>query len=234
MDDIIEQSDNNNKTELVDSVSSSLSSSASSYETSDTEDSDDEGPSKWQHWKKWEGPWYKKGKMDRTPIPRCGKKISLVSATSDEPIEISIEAIMNSTTLQNMLNDFSNETNTPIPIMNTSTDILIRVVKYLEYLYDFPKDEEWDINVKQEFSEWEETFIDVDHIILNDLCLTSNFLDIKPLLKLSCRGIAKILEKIPPEKMGKMCQELFGTANDIPEDEYKQMMEANEKYFGDQ
>jgi len=216
-------------------LSSSSEESISSISSSSSSDSDeDTGPSKWQHWKRWEGPWYKKGQMEKIIIPRSGKKILLLPSDNPNPNEISIEAVANSSTIQNMLDDLGNESNVPIPLVNTSGNILILVIKYLEYLYDFPKDEEWDINTKQEFTEWEKEFIDVDHIILNDLCLTANFLDIKPLLKLSCNGIAKILEKIPPENMGKVCQVMFGTANDIPEDEYKQMIQDHKKYFGDQ
>ena len=216
-------------------LSSSSEESISSISSSSSSDSDeDTGPSKWQHWKRWEGPWYKKGQMEKIIIPRSGKKILLLPSDNPNPNEISIEAVANSSTIQNMLDDLGNESNVPIPLVNTTNNILILVIKYLEYLYDFPKDEEWDINTKQEFTEWEKEFIDVDHIILNDLCLTANFLDIKPLLKLSCNGIAKILEKIPPENMGKVCQVMFGTANDIPEDEYKQMIQDHKKYFGDQ
>jgi len=216
-------------------LSSSSEESISSISSSSSSDSDeDTGPSKWQHWKRWEGPWYKKGQMEKIIIPRSGKKILLLPSDNPNPNEISIEAVANSSTIQNMLDDLGNESNVPIPLVNTSGNILVLVIKYLEYLYDFPKDEEWDINTKQEFTEWEKEFIDVDHIILNDLCLTANFLDIKPLLKLSCNGIAKILEKIPPENMGKVCQVMFGTANDIPEDEYKQMIQDHKKYFGDQ
>lgn len=221
----------------MDKIKSSSSSeeSLSSESSSDSTSSDsDTGPSKWQHWKRWEGPWYKKGQMEQIIVVRSGKKIMLLPCDSDNPNEVSIEAITNSSTIHNMLDDLGTEMNMPIPLTNTTSNILTLVVQYLEYLYDFPKISDWDINTKQEFTQWEKEFIDVDHVTLNDLCLTANFLDIKPLLKLSCNGIAKILEKIPPEKMGKVCQEMFGTANDIPEDECKQMMEDHEKYFGDQ
>lgn len=219
----------------ADSLSSEASSESESELSELSEDSkssdDDTGPSKWQHWKRWQGPWHKK---DMTPILRKGLMINLISCDSEIPISISIEAVALSSTIQNMLNDLEMDTTTPIPITNTSYKITQKIAEYLEYLYDNPKDDDWDINTPQEFTDWELEFGDVDHVTLDNLCLTANYLDIKPLLKLCCKKIAQILEKIPPKEMGIRCAELFGTANDIPENEYNKMLEEHEKYFGDQ
>jgi hypothetical protein len=238
------------------SSSSSCSSDSSSETDSSDSDSDDEGPSRWQHWKRWEGPWYKKNK-NNIIVPRTGEKVNLLSCDSDVPIEISIEAVMGSSFIYNMLNDLGMDSNVPIPIVNTTSEIIKYIVEYLEYLYDNPKPEEWDINEKQIFTEWEENYIlmvheklDITNLATNyndikislqlyckkldNLCITANFLDIKPLLKLCTCKFAKILEQIPPKHMGLWCQELFGTANDHSPEEYEKMIEEHEKYFGDQ
>ena len=190
-------------------------------------------------------------------VPRTGEKVKLMPWDNTIPIEISIEAVTASSTINNMLCDLDATTEFPIPILNTTTEIVKKIVIYLEYLYDNPKNEEWNINEKQTFTEWEEDFILLDHekldienlatiyndiklslklycVNLDNLCITANFLDIKPLLKLCAYKFAKILEQIPPKYMGLWCQELFGTANDHPESEYQKMMEEHEKYFGDQ
>jgi S-phase kinase-associated protein 1 len=220
---------------LSSSSSTSSTASSSSSSSEDSSDSDvDQGPSRWQHWEKWQGPWYKKNMLNNKIIPRSGKTVNLLPCDSDNTISISMEAVALSPTIQNMINDFGTDNTSPIPLVEITTITAKKIVEYLEYLYDNPKNTDWNINTKQEFSDWEKQFREVDYNLLDDLCLASNFLDIKPLLKLCCNRIAMILENIEPENMGHTCAELFGTANDIPEDEYKQMMEDHDKYFTSQ
>lgn len=257
--DVDSKSEHDSKSD-TESSSTETSESSSIVDSSDTSDSDgsgDDGPSKWQHWDRWQGPWYKKDKMNKTIIPRSGTKINLVPSDNTEPIEISKEVITLSSTINNMLQDFTTDVTTPIPLFNVPSETAKKIVEYLEYLYDNPKNEEWDMNEKQSSTDWEEKFIllecedfDIFNLVknyqdiklnlklycskLDSLCLAANFLDIKPLLKLCVNRFAKILEQIPPEHMGPWCQELFGTANDHIEEDYKTMMETHEKYFGDQ
>ena len=204
---------------LIDSISSDSESSESS-------DSTDNGPSKWQHWDRWQGPWYN-NQIEKVVVPKTGKTISIKSCDSEKLIIISYEAAMLSSTLKCMLMDLG-DIGEVIPI-DYKYDVLMNVINYLEYLYDNPKNED-----DNEETEFELVYLKFDYKVLNDVCLLANYLDVKSLLKLCCKGLARILESIPVEEIGLRCQEMFGTANDIPIDEYKMMMEEHEKYFGDQ
>lgn len=211
------------------SLTASLSSSSSSLSLSED---DDTKPSKWQQWNRWTGTETIK---DKIIVPRTGKKIKLLPCDSNDNIDISFEALALSGTLLNMSNDvdMSNDNYICIPLVEINFATTKKIVEYLEYLYDNPKDSDWDINTKQEFSVWEQSFRELDYQMLDDLCMASNYLDIKPLLKLCCNRIAMMLEGIKPLDMGKVGHDKFGTDNDIPVDEYNKIIEENEKYFVD-
>lgn len=212
------------------SLSSSNDSLTSSSSLSLSED-DETKPSKWQHWDRWTGIETIK---DKVIEPRTGKKIKLLPCDSNDTIDISFEAFIMSGTLLNMINDVDmNNDDINIPLIEINMVTAKKIVEYLEYLYDNPKDSDWDINTKQEFSMWEQSFRELDYQLLDDLCMASNYLDIKPLLKLCCNRIAMILEGIKPIDMGKVGNEQFGTDNDIHVDEYNKIIEENEKYFVD-
>lgn len=49
--------------------------------------------------------------------------------------------------------------------------------------------------------EWEATFFDVPTNVMIDLMIASNYLDIPPLLDLSCKSFAKILKSKTPEEI---------------------------------
>lgn len=203
----------------------------SNYDESSTSDSEEIAPSKWQHWDPWVGPWYKGDKIVVNNV-RSGKIVKLVAHDNENIISVSYEALLLSVTIKNLLEDTEFDINNIIPFNDVSYVILNKIVEYLEWLFDHPKHDEWNINKNEEFSNWEREFINIDYNILNDLCMASNYLDIKPLLKLTCNKIAKILSSIPPEEIGKKCQKYFKTANDINEEDYKQIMDDHSKYFG--
>jgi S-phase kinase-associated protein 1 len=215
------------------SQSSSLSDdslTSSSLSSLSLSEDDETKPSKWQHWKRWTGPETIKDKIIE---PRTGKKIKLLPCDSNDNIDISFEAYALSETLLNMSNDvdMSNGNDICIPLVEINIATTKKIVEYLEYLYDNPKDSDWDINTKQEFSVWEQSFRELDYQMLDDLCMASNYLDIKPLLKLCCNRIAMMLEGIKPIDMGQVGHDSFGTDNDIPAEEYNKIVEENEKYF---
>ena len=94
------------------------------------------------------------------------------------------------------MHDMQDETEIPLP--NVNGDILERVVKYLKYhVADQAKEIEKPLksaNMEEVVSKWDADFVDVDQETLFSLILAANYMDIKPLLDLSC---AKVDRDVP-------------------------------------
>ena len=64
--------------------------------------------------------------------------------------------------------------------------------------------------------EWDANFVEVDQETLFELILAANYMDIKPLLDLTCAKVASMLKGKTPEQIRKQ----FNIANDFtPEEE---------------
>ena len=71
--------------------------------------------------------------------------------------------------------------------------------------------------------EWDATFVEVDQETLFELILAANYMDLKPLLDLTCAKVASMLKGKTPEQIRKQ----FNIANDFtPEEEENQKNDA--------
>ncbi|ETO17530.1 hypothetical protein RFI_19788 [Reticulomyxa filosa] len=114
----------------------------------------------------------------------------------------------------------SDKTETEIPLPNVRSAILKRVINFMEYHHGTPmKEIEKPLkssNMREVVPEWDANFVEVDQETLFELILAANYMDIKPLLDLTCAKVASMLKGKTPEQIRKQ----FNIANDFtPEEE---------------
>jgi S-phase kinase-associated protein 1 len=107
-----------------------------------------------------------------------------------------------------------------VTLANVDTKVLTLVIKYMNYHVDNPgKEIEKPLkssNMKEVCSDWDADFVDIDQDLLFELILAANYMDIKPLLDLTCAKIASMIKGKKPEEIRKT----FNIANDFtPEEE---------------
>jgi len=84
-----------------------------------------------------------------------------------------------------------------IPLLNVKAAVLKKVVEYMRYHAENPpKDIEKPLkspNMAEVVSQWDAEFVDVDQELLFELILAANYMDIKPLLDLSCAKVRHLI-----------------------------------------
>jgi S-phase kinase-associated protein 1 len=106
------------------------------------------------------------------------------------------------------------------PIPNVPTKVLALVVKYMNYHIDNPaKEIEKPLksaNMKEFVSNYDADFVELDQELLFELILAANYMDVKPLLDLTCAKTASLIKGKTPEQIRKT----FNITNDFtPEEE---------------
>lgn len=76
----------------------------------------------------------------------------------------------------------------------------------------------------EDISEWDEDFVKVDQATLFEMILAANYLDIKPLLDLTCKTVANMIKGKTPEEIRKT----FNIINDFTPEEEEQVRRENE------
>lgn len=129
-----------------------------------------------------------------------------------------------SSTIQDMLENCATERmeKVVVPLSNINSDILRRLKIYCEYHKDDPDSagENKEERINDIYSPWNANFLNVDRDTLFGLISAANFLDIKGLLQITCKRVAKILGKMSPEEI----REAFNIENDLIADRKEQGM----------
>jgi len=107
-----------------------------------------------------------------------------------------------------------------IPLPNVKSAVLNKVVGWMKYHVDNPaKEIEKPLksaNMNEVVAQWDADFVDVDQELLFELILAANYMDIKPLLDLTCAKVASMIKGKTPEQIRKT----FNIVNDFtPEEE---------------
>ena len=114
-----------------------------------------------------------------------------------------------------------------VPIPNVTTNILKKVIEFGEHHLEEPMTEiEKPLkshNMAQVVQQWYATFVDVEQSILFELILAANFMDIKPLLDLTCATIASMIKGKTPEEI----RQTFNIVNDFTPEEEEQVRQEN-------
>merc|ERR1712203_1251682 len=73
-------------------------------------------------------------------------------------------------------------------------------------------------DMREVVSEWDANFVEVDQETLFELILAANYMDIKPLLDLTCAKVASMIKGRTPDEIRK----IFNISSDFtPEEEIK-------------
>ena len=151
---------------------------------------------------------------------------NLVLLSSDnQKIEIDTESAQKSNLLKGLISDY-NSNQDPIQLPDIKYDILKKVVDYLTYYKGkTPLHDALPIssgNLNEVIDDWDVKFInsiDLDSVF--DLINAANYMDIQPLIDLSCAKIASLMK-------GKSAQEIrtmFNIECDLTEEELKEYEE---------
>lgn len=158
------------------------------------------------------------------------EKIKLVSYEGDEFVVNKCTASM-STVILNIVEVMTDEEDT-IPLPNIKTQILKKVIEYMEYHALNPPEEIpkplSSSNLQDVVCAWDFDFVNTDKETLYELIEAANYLDVKPLLDLTCGKIASMMKDKTTEEI----REEFGIANDFTREEEKQIREEN-RWCGD-
>mmetsp|Transcript_2659 Transcript_2659/g.3550 ORF Transcript_2659/g.3550 Transcript_2659/m.3550 type:complete len:168 (-) Transcript_2659:34-537(-) len=129
-------------------------------------------------------------------------------------------------TIKNILEDCP-ILDAPIPLP-TSAKILEKVLEYCKYHHANP-----DASVVEEkpedqyrtdnISDWDKKFCEVPHATLFELIIAANFLDIKPLLDVTCKTVANMIKGKSPQDI----RDTFGIKNDFTPEEEEQVRKEN-------
>lgn len=71
--------------------------------------------------------------------------------------------------------------------------------------------------------EWYSQFVAIDQEVLFELILAANYMDVKPLLDLTCASVASMIKGKTPEEIRKH----FNIINDFTPDEEEKVREEN-------
>lgn len=175
--------------------------------------------------------------MDVPPTPEPTVQL-LPSDTPDEPQTYPVAVVKQSITLANMLEDFGDHLDVPIPIVNVTASVLAKVMAYCAHhleeanskLAEQKKDGDTD-NYEEGVpptrfvrTGWDKTFLDVPQPELFELILAANYLDVKPLLNAACKTVADLIR-------GKTTQEMraiLHVENDFTPEEEEKIRKENE------
>jgi len=119
-----------------------------------------------------------------------------------------------------------------MPLPNVKPYILGKVNEYIKYHHSNPADEIEkplkSANMREVVSEWDASFVEIEQEHLFELILAANYMDIKPLLDLTCAKVASMIKGKSPEEI----RQKFNIKNDFtPEEE--EVIRAENKWAED-
>lgn len=78
-------------------------------------------------------------------------------------------------------------------------------------------------NMADVVQKWYADFVDIEQVLLFELILAANYMDIKPLLDLTCASVASMIKGKSPEEI----RATFNIQNDFTPEEEAQVREEN-------
>jgi len=156
-----------------------------------------------------------------------GKNVRLVSVEG-ESYEVPLDVAKMSELVKNMIDDDQDEDEAQeIPLPNVKSQILAKVIDFLnhyktEAMTDIEKPLK-SANMHEVVQDYYANYVTVEQDILFELILAANYLDIKPLLDLTCATVASMIKGKTPEEIRKT----FNIVNDFTPEEEAQVREEN-------
>ena len=142
-----------------------------------------------------------------------------------EPMEVDVEIAQMSVLVKSMIDDAGTEEDIPLPNVKKAT--LDKVIEFCQHYKEEPmQDIEKPLktnNIKDVVSQFYGDFVDIEIEQLYEIILAANYLDVKPLLEVTCAAVAAMMK-------GKSIEEirtLFNIENDFTPEEEEQIREEN-------
>eukprot|EP00518_Triparma_eleuthera_P005595 CAMPEP_0182452822 /NCGR_PEP_ID=MMETSP1319-20130603/135_1 /TAXON_ID=172717 /ORGANISM="Bolidomonas pacifica, Strain RCC208" /LENGTH=166 /DNA_ID=CAMNT_0024650695 /DNA_START=58 /DNA_END=558 /DNA_ORIENTATION=- len=114
-----------------------------------------------------------------------------------------------------------------VPLPNVKSTVLVKVIEFAKHYKEEPMSEIdkplKSSNMSEVVQTWYSNFVDVDQELLFELILAANYMDIKPLLDLTCATVASMIKGKTPEEIRKT----FNIVNDFTPEEEAQVREEN-------
>eukprot|EP01033_Poteriospumella_lacustris_P010088 gene10088-7202_t len=155
------------------------------------------------------------------------KTVHLVSQEGesfDVPVAVANMSVLVKTMIDE---DHDDEEAQEIPLPNVKSSILAKVIEYAQQYIAEPMHEIEkplkSANMKEVVQEWYATFLAVDQDVLFELILAANYMDIKPLLDLTCATVASWIKGKNAEEIRKH----FNIVDDFTPEEEAQVREEN-------
>jgi len=150
------------------------------------------------------------------------------SDDSNQHREISMKSAIMSSTIKNMLDDLGTDgSSVAIPLHNVNLRILEKIIQYCNHHVEKvdvkSSDKESDKKL-DDILPWDAEFCNVSQEMLFELILAANYLDIKPLLDLTCKTVANMIKGKTPEEIRKT----FNIKNDFTPEEEEKVRKENE------
>jgi len=155
------------------------------------------------------------------------RQVHLISQEGEQ-FEVSVDIATMSVLVETMFNPEQPEDEVQkIPLPNVKTSILAKVIEFLTHY----KEEEMtkiekplkSSNMNEVVQEWYADFVNIEQETFFELILAANFMDIKPLLDLTCATVASMVKGKTPEEI----RQHFNIVNDFTPAEEAQIRQEN-------
>ena len=114
-----------------------------------------------------------------------------------------------------------------IPLPNIKATVLKKVIEFCTHHIAEPMNEiEKPLKssiMAEVVQTWYAEFVNVEQVVLFELILAANYMDIKPLLDLTCATVASMIKGQTPEEI----RRIFNISNDFSPEEEAQVREEN-------
>ena len=150
-------------------------------------------------------------------------KVKLLCCDGEE-VEIDKDVAEKSVLIKGLIDDSPDE---QIPLPNVKRPILEKVIDFCKHIKDHPAPEIEkplkSVDMASVVDPWYADYINLEQEVLFELIMASNYLDIKPLLELSCAKVASLIKNKSIQEIRKF----FNIENDFSPEEEQQIMEEN-------
>eukprot|EP01039_Chlorochromonas_danica_P003851 gene3851-4208_t len=164
---------------------------------------------------------------EATTATTDNRTVHLVSQEG-ESFDVPLEVAKMSELAKTMIDeDQDDEEAQEIPLPNVKSSILAKVIEFAHHYRQEPMNEIEkplkSAQMSEVVQEWYANFVSIDQEILFELILAANYMDIKPLLDLTCATVASLIKGKSPEEIRKQ----FNIVNDFTPEEEAQVREEN-------
>jgi len=152
--------------------------------------------------------------------------IKLISREGDA-FEVTVSVAKMSELVKSMMDEEENEDVAEIPLPNVKAAVLQKVIEFCtHYRTEAMNEIEKPLTsavMGEVVQRWYADFVNVEQVILFELILAANYMDIKPLLDLTCATVASMIKGKTPEEI----RRTFNIVNDFSPEEEAQVREEN-------